>query len=126
MAGAEILAFGNGQRQNAGRRHDPSAADDHRAVVQRRFGIKNIHEQLTGELGVHPYAFAFDHVPEAHAALNDDKRAHAQAGHFHAGHDHFLHAALLELAPTEQSVRAHFAQSLADVGLKNDHDEDEQ
>ena len=81
---------------------------------------------MKGELGVHPYAFAFDHVPEAHAALNDDKRAHAQAGHFHAGHDHFLHAALLELAPTEQPVRAHFAQSLADVGLKNDHDEDKQ
>lgn len=126
VPGAEVLSLGDSQGEDAAGGHDPALADDDGPVVERRLGIKDVHEQLAGKQGVQPHAFALDHVPEAHAALNDDERADAQARHLHAGLHHFIHAALQKLAPPEEPVRAHFAQRLADVGLENDDDEDEE
>ena len=49
MPRAEGLPLGHGQRQDAGRRQNASLADDDRAVMQRRLGIEDVHQQLAGE-----------------------------------------------------------------------------
>ena len=83
--------------------------------MERRLGVENVHEQLPGEQGVQTHAFALDHVAEPHAALNDNKRAHAQPRHFHTGLDHLVNAGLSQFAPAKEPVRAHLTQGLADV-----------
>ena len=88
--------------------------------------MKNVHEQTPGKERINPHPFAGHHIPEAHAALNDNERAYTEPRHFLAGHDDFLYAALLQLIPLEYPARPDFSEGLADVLLKQNDNNNEQ
>ena len=58
---------------------DSSLPDDHRAVMQRRIGEKDIFDQFRRWVGIYQRAGGND-IPQTGAALNDDQRTDTLLG----------------------------------------------
>jgi len=113
------------QRQKARRGGDPVPLHDHRAVVQRRVGLEQGHQQVVTQAGVEFVAVL--HVAlQAGGPLHDDQGAGAlrRQGH-RRQHDVVHDAGPLRLEETPEEARlADVGQNLADLGLI-DHDDGE-
>src|SRR5207248_10522374 len=85
------------QRQKAGRRRDPMATHDDRAVMQWRRRIEDRDEQIVTEFGFELDA-AVSHVLESDAALDDDQRARLRRSECSSGEHDFVIDALAKLS----------------------------
>ena len=115
------------ERQQAGRGEDLRAADDDRAVVQRRADHEDRGEQLRGQPAVHGYA-GLGVVLQPGAPLDDDERAVARAADEERGTGQLVDDPidLLGVARHEQPVQrpelSELAETPPELGLEHDED----
>src|SRR4051812_33058239 len=100
------------ERQKARGGRDAVAADDDRAVMQRRFGVEYRDEQVVGEFGVHLHAALYD-IAQGDAALDDDECAGLRRGERRRGEHYLVVDALAEL-PSVTGEKRH-AEAVAKV-----------
>ena len=111
------------QRQKAGGRRDAIVLHDDGAVVQRRFRLKDAHEQIVGEHRVERKP-RLDVVAQADLPLDDDDRARPRGRQLRRrDRDLFdrLLGAFLRQEISEERRAAEVRERAADVGLKQ-HD----
>ena len=129
MAGAKARVqrhAGDERQDTAGSGHG-IALDDDRAVMERRVREKDGAQQLAAGPG-HEFHPARGPVAQGHQSLEHDQRPGAGTGHLEHGQDNGVKSRLGHfLAPLgpEKTARAHRRQSLADVGLEQDDDDQE-
>ena len=128
MTGAELLAQLriDRQRQEARRRRNAIGLHDHGAVVQRRRGLKDAHEQIVGQHGVERNP-ALDVIAQSDLPLDRDDGADPLGGQQPRGDDQLLDRflgrfRLREVA--EERRAAEMRERPADIGLKQ-HDDGE-
>ncbi len=112
----------DGQRQEAGGRGDAVLLEDDRAVVQRRAGLEDRHQQVVGQLRVERDA-ALDVVAQADLTLDRDDRARLLRRQHRGRDDDFLDRLVgrfLAVEIAEERRLAEVRQRAADVGLEDD------
>ena len=125
MAGAELTAHSriDRQRQEARRRGNAILLDDDRAVVQRRAGLEDRHQQVVGQRRVDRNA-ALDVVAQPDLPLDGDDGARPLRREHGRGHDQLLDRFVGRLLPVEVAEERRLAEvreRAPDVGLE-DHD----
>ena len=126
MSGAQLAAHArvDRQRQEAGRRRDAVALDDHGAVVQRRAGLEDAGQQVVGHGRIERNA-TLDVVAQANLPLDDDDRADAARGQRGGRHHQLLDRLIVArraLEVPEERRAAEVRQRAPDVRLEQ-HDD---
>jgi len=99
--------------------------DDDAAVVHRRGGQEDGHQQLVAQASVEPMPGG-DEVAQAGIAFENHERADAAFGHVRGGADNFFDILLNDVVGLVKGAFPYLGEGAADVCLKEDdnHDQD--
>ena len=98
---------------------DPPLVDDHAAVVQRGFRMKNGRDQFAGKPGIHGHARLRVGL-QVDAALQREQRADTLVGELRHGLDQLVHGRLLVAVERKKPVAAEFREHAAQFRLEDD------